>query len=95
MSLGLSIKQSQFRISVPVGSRGGGALREGVSTAHGSGDRKSRFQPSIYIHTGIFNTHFENLSLSPAVNSFARWDTEAWSLEGEASHATHNATHES
>lgn len=93
VTLGLSIKQSQFRISIPLGS--GVALCEGVRSTHGSGYRKSRFQPGIRIHTGTFNVHFENFSLSPAVNSFARWDTDTWSLGVERSPTTHNATHES
>lgn len=51
----LSIKQSQFRISVPEDS--GVALCEAVSTPHGFGYRKSRFQPGIHIHMGIFSAH--------------------------------------
>lgn len=69
----LSIKQSQFRTSVPEGSRG--ALCEAVSTPYGFGYRKSRFQPGIHIHVEIFNAHFENFSLSSDVKSFARWNT--------------------
>lgn len=73
---------------------GGGTVR-GVSTPHGSGYRKSRFQPpGIRVHTGVFSVHFENFSLPPAANSFARWDNETGSPGVEIPHATHSTTHE-
>lgn len=82
----LSIKQSQFRISVPEGT--GVALCEAVSTPHEFGYLEKQVSAWHSHPHRYFNAHFENFSQSPDGNSFARWNIETWSLGVEVSHTT-------